>query len=444
MRQFYISEGKSIIERPVYRDQGMPGAVTMTLAEITTTDFLGFGVAITGGSCFMLQKMSPDARRQFLRQIYTKDGLNLSVGRISIGLSDYSAEAYTYDDGAEDTELSRFSIAKDEEYIIPMIKEILAIRPDLTLFASPWSPPAWMKTGENIFGGFMREKYVECYAEYIVRFLKAYAMHGIKISAITPQNEAETHQWGKSPACIWHPETEAHFVCVLRKKMQEAGLSTEIWLFDHNFDGVNRVRWTLNLDEEVRKSVQGVAFHYYSGVVEETKTLKKEFPDLALHFSEGGPRLYDHYDTDWCKWGIMISKAIACGYSSFTGWNLLLDETSFPNVGPFGCGGLFTLDSQTGELRESGQSKAFRMISPYIKPGDKLTGLRQQYPGAVCLFEYPKIQHDLVGVKITSPDGSEKVMLVNPRNEKTQVRFKANGAWWYAELQPDTVSIIKG
>lgn len=442
LQQTYISEAKKWTERPIFRDMGMPGAITMVESGKSESDFLGFGVAITGASCYMLHNMQPAERTSFLQKIYSKDGLNLSIGRLTIGLSDYSAEAYTYDDVPGDVELKHFSIAKDEEYIIPMIKEILAIRPDLTLFASPWTPPAWMKTGENLFGGYMRENYVECYADYIVRFLKAYAKHGIQIHAITPQNEPETHQSGKSPACIWSPETEAHFVCSLRRRLQATSLTTEIWLFDHNFSAVERVRWTLNLDEKVRKSVQGIAFHYYDGVIEETAALKKEFPELGLHFTEGGPRLYDHYETDWCKWGIMISKAISCGYKSFTGWNLLLDEMSFPNVGPFGCGGLFTKDSQTGELKESGQSKAFRMIAPYVDVGDRLIGLRQQFPGATCMFEYPTMHHELVGIKISKPDGREIVMLVNATDGKRQVKFEAMGQWWYVDVPHDSISII--
>jgi glucosylceramidase len=403
--------------------------------------FLGFGVAITGSSCYNLAKMEASERRALLEQIYGKDGLGLSVARLTIGSSDYSAELYSYDDVDGDEALEHFSIARDEEYVIPMIKEILEINPELYLFASPWSPPGWMKTGGSMCGGHMRAKYIECYAEYFVRFIKAYASHGIKIRAVTPQNEPETQQFGMMPACCWNPETEVEFVRALRGKLCESGLSdVEIWINDHSFAYSDKVDWQLREFPELLGQSGGVAFHYYDGSVEQTEYLIDKY-GARLHFTEAGPRLYDHYDNDWCKWGIMMSKTLNSRYSSFTGWNLMLDETGGPNIGPFFCGGLVTRNRLSGELSYSGQYKAFAHFAKYVKPDSQISAITFDKNG-YGMFAFPKDQKALCGTLVENSDGSAALMLVNTNPEKAQVQYFRDGKWWYIELLPDTLATV--
>lgn len=388
--------------------------------------------------------MEAEERTEFLKNMYSKDGLNLSVGRLTIGSSDYSAELYSYDDYPFDTELLHFSIEHDEAYIIPMIREILKIRPNLYLFASPWSPPGWMKTGGSLCGGYMREEYVEVYADYIIKYLNAYNEHGINISTLTPQNEPETHQNGRMPACLWHPDIESRFIRILRKKIDENGLKTKIRMHDHNFSGVGRVLWMLEQEKELASSIDGVAFHYYDGIIEETVKITDKYPNLNLHFTEGGARLYDHYDNDWCKWGIMATRALACGYKSMSGWNLLLDETGNLNIGPFSCGGFVTRNSITGALSFSGQYKAFKHIAPYIDINDTVYSLEQQYADCPKMFGYPNSKKSAQGFLIEKADGKGEVaILINPNeNDKLQVQFKLNDTIYYAELSPASISTI--
>ena len=148
--------------------------------------FNGFGVAITGSSCYELSTMSPEHRDAFLEDIYGRDGLNLSVARLSMGSSDYSPFMYSYCDTPGDTELKTFSVDMEKEYIIPMIKEALKHNPYLEFLASPWSPPGWMKTGGLLSCGYMRDKYIDCYADYFVKYISSYGAEGINISAVTP------------------------------------------------------------------------------------------------------------------------------------------------------------------------------------------------------------------------------------------------------------------
>lgn len=431
------------VRRDLYPSAGMSGAITVSVKDaILSRDFLGFGVAVTGSSCHELNAMEQDARAALLRQIYTADGLNLSVARLTVGSSDYSAELYSYDDVENDLSLAHFSVDRDRAYIIPMIQEILKVRPDLYLYASPWSPPAWMKTGGSLCGGYMRREYIGCYADYLIRYLKEYEKCGIRIRALTPQNEPETQQHGLMPACIWHPDVEAEFVSVLRKKLDDERMDVKIWMYDHNFDGVSRVMWMLEHHKQLPQICDGLAFHYYNGGIERTEALRKAYPDLNLYFTEGGPRLLDHYATDWCKWGTMMAKVLNNGFSSFTGWNLLLDETGGPNIGPYFCGGLVTRNSASGALSRSGQYQAFRHFSHFFRQGAVV--LQTDVTGnEACLFRFPAAEKDITVTAFQNPDGSRFVVLINPDpSAKKQVQLRVGTDNWYVELLPDTLSTV--
>lgn len=441
--KYYTTKGAEYFESPVFPSMPLNNVNEVRrTSEKINEGFLGFGVALTGSSCYHLAQMQKEERRAFLESIYGKGGLGLSVARLTIGASDYSAEIYTYDDAEGDVALKHFSIDRDKKYIIPMIREILEINPDLYLYASPWSPPAWMKTENSIAGGYMRREFIDCYAEYIVRFIQEYEKCGIKISALTPQNETQTDQRGLMPACIWHPDIEAEFVSVLRKKLKQRGLQTEIWIFDHNFDNWKRVKWMLDEHSSLKDDCNGIAFHYYDHAIEDTLPLKKSYPNLSLHFTEGGPRLYDHYDTDWCKWSIMMSKTLNCGYKSFTGWNLMLDQFGGPNVGPFFCGGLITRHNQTGELSYSGQYKAFAHVAKYVRPNSVIYKLEDR-PNHLNMATFPsKPSFTLQATCIENEDGTIVYLLVNANEHKEQVQIFEDGQWYYVELLPDTVATV--
>jgi len=440
--QYITDSGRVLQQRVLTPAMEMGYILCGTIAEKPLPRaFEGFGVAITGSSCYNLSQMEPAERRQLLQRIYGEEGLGLCNARITFGSSDYSAELYSYDDVPGDVALKHFSIERDEAYIIPMIKEILAVNPKLRIFSSPWSPPGWMKTVGKMCGGYMREEYLECFAEYYLRALQAYEAHGIHISALTPQNEPESDQFGKMPACRWHPDAEARFVAILREKLTAAGMDTKIWLFDHNFIWWDRPMWQLDTYPELKNQAQGVAFHYYKGSIEDVAPLQRKYPQLEYHFTEGGPRLYDNYGTDWCKWTEMMAKVMAQGFQSFCGWNLMLDETGGPNIGPFFCGGLVTRDSRSGELAYSGQLKAFAHTSRFIRPGAKI------YPVSITgqdriMFGYPKQSESVVACAAENTDGSFVVVASNHNSDKRQLQFVFGDRWWHVELMPDSVSTV--
>ena len=433
MREFPVN--------PVYTK--LTGARTLTLDENPVNDeFLGFGVAITGASCYNLSLMDKKDRRKILESIYGKNGLGLKVARITVASSDYSKDIYTYDDAQNDLELKYFSVKRDEEYIIPVIKEILEINPDLFIFSSAWTPPAWMKTGNSIFGGYFLRKYVEAYSEYYLKFLMSYKEHGINISALTVQNEPDTCQIERMPQCLFHPELEVMVVKALSEKIKNAGLKTKIWMFDHCYNGWARVKWQYDNYPEIMDITNEIAFHYYNHTLNLTKHLFNAYPNLKWHFTEGGPRLYDHYDTDWCKWGSIIIEALNYGCLSFTGWNLMLDHAGGPNVGPFFCGGFLTRNSVNGEISYSGQYRAYKHFSKYFEKGAKI------YKGEIeddgqPMFEYSKQWLPLLACAVDTLDGKHIIEVVNQSTEtKAQLQYEYGGSNWYFELMPNSVSTI--
>lgn len=427
---------------PVFTAGSECGAAQHIIIDKTPSNVCkGFGVALTGASCYELARMEPAARKKLLTDIYGKDGLNLSVARLAIGSCDYSAEIYTYDDVPGDIELKHFSIERDRAYILPMIKEILEIRPDLKIFASPWSPPGWMKTGGFICGGYMRTKYIDVFADYIIKYLEAYEKEGIHISALTPQNEPDVDQYGKFPACIWNPDQEAKYIFTLSDKLKAKGMDVDIWFHDHNFNGWRRVNWMLEEYPKLTECCSSAAFHYYNGCIEMIDRIKEEHPEIRFQFTEGGPRLKDCFADDWCKWGTMMAKALNHGCETFTGWNLMLDEEGRPNVGHCYCAGLVTLNSVTEELSYSGQYRAFNHFAHFIQNGAEIYRSRVANDGWE-VFDFRNMQFETTSCAAKNPDGSLVVQVINPNSEKRQCQIFYDNSWWYFDVMENSVSTV--
>ncbi len=391
-------------------------------------DILGFGAAMMDSSCYLLSCLGKDERRTILQELFSPDGLNLSVARISAGASDYSCKEYNYDNTADDTELKNFSIEHDKSYIIPMILEARNINPDLFLFSSPWSPPGWMKTGGSMYGGWMREKYIEVYAKYYLKYLLEYKASGIEIDALTPQNEVETDQQCKAPACYWHPEYEMSFVKdYLAPMIKENNLKTRVWLMDHNYIMWRRAKWMLD-DAGVYEASDGVAFHGYEGTADMMSLLHNEFPEKSIHWTEGGPELGLEYAKDWCKWGKDFTDMLKNWSKSITVWNLILDQDGRPHIGVASCAGIVTVDSKTHEITRSGQYKAMYHISHFVQ--------RNAYRiNSYCSMN--AVHH----VAFANPDGSNVVVLTNP-GRSADVQLKYRGQYVKVHLSGNSISTI--
>ncbi len=385
---------------------------------------LGFGAAFTDAACYMFKQLSASAREQLFHELFHPSETGLSVCRTCIGASDYSTEVFSYDEGEPDPEMKRFSIAHDQAYVLPMMREARKVNPDLFLFSSPWSPPGWMKAGGSMLGGSMRQHYFDAYAKYFLKFVQAYVAEGVPLQAVSVQNEVDTDQDGRMPACSWPQEYEIGFVKNhLGPIFQRNGVATKIWVLDHNYNLWGRAISELD-DDELRKYCNSVAFHGYVGTPEMMSKVHEAHPDAQLYWTEGGPDYTDpKYATDWASWGSTFTSAIRNWCKSITGWNLALDEKGKPNIGPFSCGGMVTINSQTKEITRSGQYWAFAHFSRAVRRGARRFASDGKVGGVEHVgFENP----DGKTVLLVSNSGPAKTIAVKQSSKAVEVSLAAD------------------
>jgi glucosylceramidase len=392
-------------------------------------DVLGFGAAFTDAACFTFQRLASADRDQLFHELFHPSEMGLNVCRTCIGSSDYSTEVFSYDEGEPDPEMKRFSIAHDQANVLPMLRLARKSNPELFLFSSPWSPPGWMKAGGSMLGGSMRQHYFGAYARYLLKFLQAYAAEGAPVQALTVQNEVDTDQDGRMPACIWPQEYEIGFVKHhLGPLLRKNGLSTKIWILDHNYNLWGRAICELD-DADLRKYSNEVAFHGYMGTPEMMSKVHEAHPDAQLYWTEGGPDYTSpDYLTDWVSWGRTFTDALRNWCRSITGWNLALDEKGRPNIGPFPCGGMVTIHSQTKEITRSGQYWALAHFSRAVRRGAKR-------------FESLSTLADVGHIAFENPDGQKVLVVTNSGSARTvtlqQATQSAN-----LSLAPDSLTTL--
>lgn len=409
-------------------------------------EVLGFGGAFTDASCYLMSRLSAEVRHQFLSDLYGPSGLRLSIGRTCIGTSDYSTKMYSYDDTPEpDPDLTHFSIDQDRAWIIPALREAQEINPDLYLFSCVWSPPGWMKSGGSMLGGCMKERWLATHAQYFVKFLQAYADAGVKVRAVTVNNEVDTDQDGHFPATLWAQQQEAAFVAFhLGPALEKASLETKIWILDHNYDLWGRAADELS-KPEVAKYVDGVAWHSYIGTPDAMTRVHDMFPDKHMYFTEGGPpahlfrppaqpsRFFDRHDygTDWSRWSTAFTDMLRNWARCICVWNLLLDENGRPDITtpprPNRRGGLVSVDSKTKELTYSGNYYAFPHYSKLIQRGAHVFSSSAELPG---------VHH----VAAENPDKSRVLVLTNSSNAEQDVQCRLSSSVLKVALPPDSIT----
>jgi glucosylceramidase len=401
------------------------GAIVLDPSR-TYQEVLGFGAAFTDAACSVFNQLPAAAREPLFRELFHPSEMGLSVCRTCIGSSDYSTKVYSFDDGDPDPELRRFSVVHDREYILPMLRLAREVNPALFLFSSPWSPPGWMKANGSMLGGSMRKSSFAVYARYLVKFLQAYEGEGVAVNAITSQNEVDTDQEGKMPACLWGQEYEIEFIAKnLGPELARNKLATKIWILDHNYDLWGRAVCTLDAPG-VSQYVDGVAWHGYGGDASAMTRVHVAHPDKHAYWTEGGPDYTDPaYLTDWTKWSATFAGILRNWARCIVGWNLALDEKGRPNIGPFPCGGLVTIHSQTKEISRSGEYWAFAHFSRAIRRGARRIGSE----GAI-----ENVSH----VAFANPDGSSAAVLTNGGPEK-KVRVELAGRMAEVTMPADSV-----
>jgi len=320
-----------------------------TIEIDSTTKFQamdGFGFTLTGGSAMHLANMQAEKRSALLKELFDFSGENIGISylRLSLGASDLDANVFSYCD-EKDPSLSKFSIAKDKEFLIPILKEILAINPDIKLLASPWSPPVWMKTNGSSIGGSLKPEFYATYANYFVKYIRAMKAEGIVIDAITVQNEP-LHP-GNNPSLLMPANEQAAFVKKNLGPLFELEKNkTKIIIYDHNADKPEYPITILD-DAEAKKYIDGSAFHLYGGEINALSLVHKAHPDKNLYFTEQWIGAPGDFAND-LKWHInqLVIGASRNWCKTVLEWNLAANKELQPHTddGCTECLGALTID----------------------------------------------------------------------------------------------------
>jgi len=413
------------------------GAIVLDPSK-TYQDMLGFGAALTDASAYMINQLDAATREKFLRELYDPSELGMAVTRVCIGASDYATKLYSYDEGDPDPDMQRFSIDHDKQYILPQLRIARRHNPSLYLLASPWSPPGWMKANGTMLGGSMKPRNFPVYAKYLVKFLQSYQAEGVPVDAITPQNETDTDQDGRMPACVWAQEHEIAFVSQhLGPALGQSKIPTKIWILDHNFNLWGRVINTLE-NPDVYRYVDGVAWHPYVGSVTAMTRVHDMFPDKHMYWTEGRlgatadpagvlsyagtpaavnpdgsprPRRDLPTTTMIAQAGVGAANAVRNWVRCIMFWNVVLDELGNPNIGPMHSVPLIVIDSKTKEIIRGGDYWAMKHYNHAARRGARRFDTQGELGG---------VAH----VAFVNPDGTKTLVLSNVGAErKAQLRL---------------------
>lgn len=373
----------------------------------TFQTLLGIGGALTDAAAETFYKLPPERQREVLQAYFDPErGIGYSLGRTHMNSCDFSSESYTYvKDG--DKDLSSFDIAHDRKFRIPFIKEALATAgKDFRLFISPWSPPAWMKSnGDMLHGGSLQPEFYDSWANYYVKFIKAYESEGIPIWGLTVQNEPMANQIWES--CIYTAQQERDFVKDhLGPALQSSGLGDKkILVWDHNRTMMYQRAECILDDPAAAKYVWGVAFHWYvNDTFDNVKRVREAYPNVNVLLTEGCLGPFNRRRTgDW-EYGETYAKSMINDFNNgavgWTDWNVLLDEKGGPNHVNNFCYAPIHGDTRTGKLRYLNSYYYIGQFSKFIRPG------------ARRIVSSPMVDI-LLTTAFLNPDGKVAVVVLN-------------------------------
>jgi glucosylceramidase len=441
---------------PFRNGGGARGSVIVVDAALQMQSMEGFGYALTGGSAELLVKMSQEARAKVLRQIFGLDGNGLGVSylRLTIGASDLNSFVFSYDDlapGETDSDLKKFDLGPDKKDVIPVLKEILAISPNIKILGSPWSAPAWMKTNNNVRGGALKEDCYPAYALYLVKYVQEMKKEGIAIDAITIQNEPLNSK--NTPSMQWLLNQQLVFLRDhLYPAFTKAGLKTKVQLFDHNTD---RPDYPLALlsDPVISQFADGSAFHNYGGDMGAMSLVHMARPDKNVYFTEqmiterpGSPAI-----------GIaapvkrMIIDTTRNWSSNVILWNLAANPQNDPHTDNGGCSmcqGAITIDGDAVSFNLAYYTIAH--ASKFVRPGSVRIGSTNRGDQTVSITEdeeRPGVKRATIianaqvlpNVAFRTPEGKIVLIVANDTQSVSSFAVQYKGESANVRLNPGAV-----
>ena len=421
--------------------------------EFQTID--GFGFALTEGSAFHLHHMSDSAREQILKEMFGTEGnhVGFSYIRLTLGASDLNNFVYSYNDlpdGKKDLEMKKFDLGHDYDDIIPVMKEILKIVPDIKIMASPWSAPAWMKESKNVRGGALKNECYDAYARYFTKYVQAMAKEGINIDVVTVQNEPLNSR--NTPSMPWFWQQQNEFVREhLGPAFKAAGLKTKIVIFDHNCDRPDYPLAILS-DPVTSEYVDGSAFHHYRGYMSGMNIVHRARPDKNIYFTEqmlterpgsetiniasAVKRLIVNVTRNWSKNSIL--------------WNYAADPQFDPHTDNGGCSmcqGAITIDGD--KVTRNIAYYTIAHASKFIRPGSVRISSTDAFDPGVDITEDEEraeirratvVEHSdvLPNVAFKTPEGKIVLVIANSWSQQT-AKIQYNGRFANLHLAPGSV-----
>lgn len=421
-KQVYCDGAFYALEPDVFSRPERNSGGCVNIYPVEKQEILGFGGAFTESSAYNYSLLSPERKEEALRLLFGPSGLRLNFCRICLGSSDFSLGEYTY----RTEPGGAFDISRDKKYVIPFIKDAQrAAAEEIFFFASPWSPPAFMKTtGRLKEGGKLEREYYPAYAEYEADFIEAYRREGIKISALTVQNEPEASMTWES--CVFSAEEEAAYLSVLDDTLKARGLDVKILCWDHNKGELyNRAKAVY---AAAGNRVWGAGFHWYwGGHFGELELLREKYPEKVLIETE---LCYSH-TYRFNTYRAEIQNNLNRGVNAVCDWNMILDEEG----GPFhnrktGVDAPLCLNRREDRLEKHGLYGQMYMFSHYIRRGAKM-------------LYTSSFDEDVTASAARNPDGEIVVQLHTRRHEAQDVFLKMGGERAKVTLLPDAIVTLR-
>lgn len=377
-------EGNCWQEEPVGAAKGLPDYAELT--GVKKQKVLGFGGCFNELGWEALQLADKEAKEAFLNELFSEDKCNFNFGRVPIGANDFSLQWYSCDETDGDYELKHFNIERDKRYTLPFVREAQKRQKDFALFASPWSPPTWLKTKKVCNYGTMRmeEEMLKTYAQYFIKFVQAYEAEGVKVAQIHVQNEPLSDQ--KFPSCVWTGEELRVFIRdYLGPAMKEAGTDCELWLGTINTESMNYIN-TVLADKEARQYLTGVGLQWAGKRAIEQ--VEESYPELRLMQTESecgdGSNTWPYMEYIFSLMRIYFNH----GAERYTYWNLALQEGGISSWG-WSQNSLCTVNPKTGELKYQPEFYLMKHLSHFVKEGARVLEVKGHWTTNMLAFENP-------------------------------------------------------